>query len=338
VKWLLWLLVAFVALRILGAVLRWGRRWRDPRPEEAKRVRRGKGLGIDELARRLDMGPRELQAFAPSYREARIPKRSGGTRRLLIPDDRTKALQRRILRRLFDRLRAHPAAMGFEPGKSIVYNALPHVGRAVVVKLDVVNFFPSTTADRLDAYFRRIGWDEHAAALLVRLTAHENGLPQGAPTSPRLSNLVNFQMDSQLAALAARRRGSYTRYADDITFSFPEDRPPRVRGAVQHARAILAANGYLMHGRRKLSIRRAPAPGRDRPRRQREGRAPARAPPLAPRRPPPHGDRPRGDDHPGAAARLGRVRADGADATRHVANPRGPGGPRAPSASTTSAS
>lgn len=256
-KWLLWILVALVALRVLAALLKRRRGWRDPRPQEAKRVREGKGLGIDELARRLDMGPRELQAFVPTYREARIPKRSGGTRRLLIPDDRTKALQRRILRRILARLRAHPAATGFERKLSIVHNALPHVGRAVVVRLDVVDFFPSTTANRLDGYFRRIGWDAGAAALLARLTTHENGLPQGAPTSPRLSNLVNFHMDSQLAALAARRNGACTRYADDITFSFPKDRPRRVRGVVQAARKILAANGYLMHSRRKLSIRRA---------------------------------------------------------------------------------
>lgn len=258
-SWILWLVG--IALVVLVARFLWAvpprPRWSDPRPEEAKRAFEGRGLGIDELARRLDMGPRELQSFRPAYREARIPKRSGGTRRLLIPDDRTKTLQRRLLRRLLVRLRAHPAATGFEEGKSIVSNAFPHVGQAVVVKLDVVDFFPCTAAHRLDGYFRRIGWDAEAAALLVRLTTHENGLPQGAPTSPRLSNLVNFHMDSQLAALAARRRGAYTRYADDLTFSFPKDYPRRVRGVVQKARKILAANGYLMHGRRKLSIRRA---------------------------------------------------------------------------------
>lgn len=256
-SWIFWAIAAVAALYVLVAALRWGRRWRDPRPAEAKRVREGRGLGVEELARRLGMGPRELRLFAPSYREARIPKRSGGTRRLLVPDDRTKALQRRILRRVLDRLRAHPAANGFERERSIVHNALPHVGRAVVVKLDVVDFFPATAARRLDGYFRRIGWDADAAALLVRLTTHENGLPQGAPTSPRLSNLVNFRIDAQLAALAARRKGAYTRYADDLTFSFPKDYPRRVRGVVQKARRVLAANGYLMHVRRKLSIRRA---------------------------------------------------------------------------------
>ncbi len=250
--------VALVVFAVLAARASRGRpRWSDPRPEEAQRAFDGKGLGIEELARRLGMGPRELRSFTPSYREARIPKRSGGTRRLLVPDDRTKAIQRRILRRLLDRLRAHPAANGFERGRSIVHNALPHVGRAVVLKLDVVDFFPATAAHRLDGYFRRIGWDADAAELLVRLTTHENGLPQGAPTSPRLSNLVNYHIDGQLAALAARRRGSYTRYADDITFSFEKDRPRRVRGIAQKARKILAANGYLMHVRRKLSVRRA---------------------------------------------------------------------------------
>jgi hypothetical protein len=136
---LLWVVagLALVVLVVLAArVSRARRPWSDPRPGEAQRAFDGKGLGVDELARRLGMDAAGLRAFAPAYREARIPKRSGGTRRLLVPDGRTKALQRRILRRLLDRLRAHPAATGFERGRSIVHNALPHVGRAVVVKLD----------------------------------------------------------------------------------------------------------------------------------------------------------------------------------------------------------
>ena len=84
----------------------------------------------------------------PVYRSFHIAKRSGGTRLILAPDERLKALQRRIVRRLLRRLRCHAAATGFERGRSIVANALPHAGKAVVVRLDVKDFFGSTRSRR----------------------------------------------------------------------------------------------------------------------------------------------------------------------------------------------
>src|SRR5262249_42451022 len=156
---------------------------------------KGKGHGIQELARRLGMSLEELRAVSPSYREFSLPKRSGGTRRILAPVDELKAVQRRILRRLLSRLKCHPAVNGFERGRSIVTNARPHVRKAVVLQMDLKDFFPSTGVRRVRAYFRKIGWNREAANLLVRLCTYEGGLPQGAPTSPRLSNLVNYRLD-----------------------------------------------------------------------------------------------------------------------------------------------
>lgn len=223
----------------------------------ARRVARGAGLALDELAKRLGKSSDELRAFAPSYREARIPKRRGGERRLLVPDDATKALQRRILRRVLVGLRAHPSATGFEHGKSIVDNALPHVGRAVVIKMDVIDFFPSTKTERVLWYFQWVGWNREAAEVLTKLTTSDGGLPQGAPTSPRLSNLVNFYLDVQIANRVEWRGGAYTRYADDITISFPKPNGRRVRGAIQHTRRMLRKHGYRLHTRRKLHVARA---------------------------------------------------------------------------------
>lgn len=220
------------------------------------RAKLGWGRSVEHLAGLLDRKPDELAQFEPAYVEAFIRKRRGGTRRLLVPDEPTKALQRALLHRAFAGLKSHPAAMGFEAGRSIVDNALPHVGRAVVIQMDVQDFFPTTSAQRVEAYFRRIGWNRQAAALLTRLTTHEGGLPQGAPTSPRLSNLVNYGIDERLARFAKRRKGYYTRYADDITFSFPKDYPKRVRGVIQMTKRILKAHGYTLHERQKLHIRR----------------------------------------------------------------------------------
>jgi RNA-directed DNA polymerase len=232
----------------------------------------GKGLGVENLARRLRLSVAELRAVRPSYRAFSLPKRSGGTRQILAPEARLKAVQRRILRRLLARLRCHPAATGFERGQSIVTNARAHVGQAVVVQMDIRDFFASTRSARVRQFFRRIGWNRPAANLLVRLCTHEGGLPQGAPTSPRLSNLVNVRLDARLTGLAALRRfrglgpsapagcyelrATYTRYADDLTFSFPSDDPKAVRYLIHWTKAIVASEGYVLHRRKKLYIRR----------------------------------------------------------------------------------
>lgn len=235
------------------------RRDTQPKYDRSRRRHRWKGgtaLDAIELSRRLDIFVAGLADRAPSYSTKTIPKRSGGVRTLNVPDEITADLQRRILHRLLKRLTAHESATGFEARQSIVDNALPHAAREVVVRMDIIEFFPSTTAERIERYFKWIGWDEQCAALLTQWTTHDGGLPQGAPTSPRLSNLVNRPMDVFLDRIAKQYGGTYTRYADDITFSFDEDRPDKMRGLIQVVHRILRAYGYTMHTRKKLNIRR----------------------------------------------------------------------------------
>lgn len=236
----------------------------------------GPGRDLGELARRLGVERRTLRRFQVGYREFTIPKRGGGTRRILAPDDELKGLQRQILRRLLTRLRAHPAVHGFERGRSIVTNALVHQRQAVVVRFDLVDFFPATSARRVQKYFRRIGWNRQAAQILTRLCTHQGGLPQGAPTSPRLSNLINYRLDARLAGMAAALGGVYSRYADDLTFSFPQPTPEESRpvGSGEPApfnlascpntiaflrafvRRVVGEEGYRVHRRKKQSVRR----------------------------------------------------------------------------------
>lgn len=213
-----------------------------------------KVLDVAELARRLGLSSEELTQAVPTYREVLIPKKSGGRRRLLVPDDALKALQRRILRKLLRRLRAHPAAKGFERGQSIVENAAAHVGQAVVIKMDVVDFFPSCKAAVVDAYFRKIGWNQEAAALLTTLCTYEGCLPQGAPTSPRLSNLIHWPLDARIARRVKRYKGSYTRYADDITISFPKDHPKKIGRIINVVRFAARKVGLQIHKRGKLRV------------------------------------------------------------------------------------
>lgn len=231
---------------------------------------------LAELSRRVGLSADALRSLPIKYHEFQIPKRSGGMRTIQSPDDQLKNVQRLILHRVLGRLRAHECAHGFEAGRSIVTNALPHANSAVILKLDIRNFFPATTTDRVRAYFLKIGWDTAAADALTRICTHKGGLPQGAPTSPRLSNLVNFAMDARLAAAARgfRRVGInpktlepvlnertilemvYTRYADDITFSFAEDGREVIHTMIRITKKVLSDYGYELHQRTKLQIRR----------------------------------------------------------------------------------
>jgi len=233
-----------------------------------------RGRGPEEVAKSLGMTLAAVRGVPVGYQTFTIPKRSGGTRTISAPNPPLKALQRKVLRKILGGFKAHPTATGFERGHSIVTNAAAHAGQAVVVRMDLKDFFGSTTELRVRDWLFAAGWNREASALLSGICTRENALPQGAPTSPRLSNLVNFMMDARLESLARKFNATYTRYADDLTFSFPPDaaasvmnpgsgRLETVRGGsaartiVQAARAIATDCGYAVHKGRKLRIRRS---------------------------------------------------------------------------------
>ncbi|MBN1518217.1 RNA-directed DNA polymerase [Candidatus Sumerlaeota bacterium] len=216
----------------------------------------GQGHNLEELARRLGVTRQQLSAVKIHYREFDIRKRGGGNRLICAPSKELKAMQRRINQRLLRRLKVHLAATGFEPGGGIVRNAAPHAGKQVVVKLDVKNFFPSTSERRVRRWFRQIGWNRRAAELLTKLCTYHDGLPQGAPTSPAISNRINCGMDALLSKLADEHGATYTRYADDMTFSFRVDDPDRIGSLIVKARKLLSRKyGYRIHPG-KLSVLR----------------------------------------------------------------------------------
>jgi retron-type reverse transcriptase len=238
-----------------------------------------------DLAKWLDLPEAELRAWlgsspawARGYEYARfdIPKRRGGVRTIEAPNDKLKELQRRILHRLLNPLPAHPASTGFVPRRSIVDNARPHVGRGVVINLDLADFFPGIPAERVAAAFRGLGWSAEAATLLSRICTSEGHLPQGAPTSPAVSNLICRRLDVRLTALAKANGGAYTRYADDLTFSFdvfgrnkrlrrkPPGRPPQPRpsgktvsrAVLTTIRKIIEEEGFKVQLRKKVRVQR----------------------------------------------------------------------------------
>jgi RNA-directed DNA polymerase len=234
-----------IVVVVLVAILIW--RWS---------TRRRVPLTVSDAIARLDLSEADVQTMKQmAYREVAIPKRNGGMRHLQIPDDPTREMQRRILHRLLRKARCHRAAVGFELGKSIVHAARPHTGKAMVIRVDIVDFFNSTTAERVQDWFQRSGWERPAAEFLTRCVTHNGVLPQGAPTSPRLSNLVNARMDGALWHLARRYKGHYTRYADDITLSFSHMTARQSRAVVQVIRRVLKRFGYRMHGSKTRILR-----------------------------------------------------------------------------------
>lgn len=174
-----------------------------------------------ELPHRLGLTEEAIDQIPLSYREARIPKKDGRERILLIPNAQLKSIQRLILRKILCRLPIHPAAKGFRRRYCTADHAAVHSKKDFVILMDIENFFPSTSTERIVHSLLRFGWSQDMSQRVARIACQPDtgGLPQGAPTSPVLSNIVNWEMDKRLAIFSRMRGLAYSRYADDIAFS-----------------------------------------------------------------------------------------------------------------------
>ena len=180
--------------------------------------------------------------FDHLYTKYAIPKKSGKMRVISAPAPGLKRIQKAIAVRLLDPLEAHETAFGFVVGRSIVDNAKMHVGKPVVVNADVRDCFPSVRWPLVRAALIRDLSDRLSPlsiSFLVDLCTVEGVLPIGAPTSPAILNRVLFKTDEILSQQATLRGCSYTRYADDLTFSGGEN----TVGLLGVARGVLARIG-----------------------------------------------------------------------------------------------
>lgn len=201
---------------------------------DALDIRSRKQLGWLLLATDADDGP---------YTRFTIPKRSGADRVICAPKWQLRRVQQQILHSILYRVTVHSTAHGFVPGRSTVTNAEPHVGSDVIIKFDLEDFFPTIHHYRVVGLFASLGYDfsdgrfgtadnsNRVAPTLARLCMYTPAarrfghgfLPQGAPSSPAITNLICRTLDARLSGLATKNGGRYTRYADDLTFSFPDD-------------------------------------------------------------------------------------------------------------------
>ncbi len=173
----------------------------------------------------------------PPYKHFNITKRNGNPRHISEPRKRLKLIQERILSFLEARSSPlKPAIHGFVAKRSIVTNALAHCTpkNHHILNLDLDNFFPSITFYRVRGVLRKkpFNFSHQVATVIAHACTVDGRLPQGAPTSPFLSNLVCRTMDRDLTDLARQNLARYTRYADDITFSFPVKKTSRLPAAI----------------------------------------------------------------------------------------------------------
>ncbi len=199
------------------------------------------------------------------YTAFEIPKRSGGTRRLAAPHQTLKAAQTRVLHDILEKVPLGAPAHGFVKGRSTVTNARAHLKQGVVVNLDVKDFFPSIGFRRVRGVFEHLGYSPAVATVLALLcteaprrpveyagvTYHvalgERALPQGACTSPALSNLISRRLDRRLSARLGRQGWTYTRYADDLTFSSKEAVRTQVGRVMATVRHVVQEEGFALN-------------------------------------------------------------------------------------------
>lgn len=227
-------------------------------------------VNAEELAAAIDVTPGKLQwlcfdrtvSTVDHYRRFQIPKRSGAMRSIASPKPLLRKAQDWIRLNVLSKMVPHErVAMAFRPGKSIADNAKPHAGKAIVVRIDLKDFFPTINFARAKGLFQYVGYNEGVATLLAllcteapRAKAVVHGktyyvatgprvLPQGACTSPDLSNFICRKLDVRLDGFAKSLGFTYTRYADDLVFSHDEARGNATL-LIRVACSVIAAEGF----------------------------------------------------------------------------------------------
>ncbi len=168
------------------------------------------------------------------YKTFEIRKKSGGIRQISTPITALKILQRKLNQVLKAVYEPKASVHGFVTGRNIVTNAQTHVKKRYVLNIDLKDFFPSINFGRVRGMFMATPYGLHpnVATVLAQICCYKNQLPQGAPTSPIITNMICAKMDSQLRRLAKDCKATYTRYADDITFSTTLPHFPRELGYI----------------------------------------------------------------------------------------------------------
>lgn len=232
--------------------------------DAARKQKQDPPASIYDLAALLGVTVDGLRGLAElPYRRFMREKRDGSQRPMAEPAGPLKQAQEALLREVWGGYRIHDAAHGVT-GRSAATNARAHAGAVALLKLDARDFYPSISARRIAAFLVGTGVERDVARMLAVLATvpepdDTRWLPQGAPTSPVIANVLSYRLDSRLSGLARAKGATYTRYVDDFIFSWrgqPSDHT--TRGAREDALRIIRAEGFEVNPG-KTRILRTPA-------------------------------------------------------------------------------
>ena len=203
---------------------------------------------LSSLEQDLGISAKTLYAVSNNlskhYRKAKLPKKNGGFRNLSVPDEVLKSIQKRIAEVLLIHMPVSRYAKAYRFGSSTLRNAKHHVGKQVVLKLDILHFFDSIRYSTVkDKLFPEEIYAEPLRILLTMLCYHKDALPQGAPSSPAITNIILYEFDEQLGQWCREHGIAYTRYCDDMTFSGNFE-PSEV---IRYVRLELKKMGFLLN-------------------------------------------------------------------------------------------
>ena len=192
-----------------------------------------------QLAQYLGVNPLLVRSFVATkdkhYREFQIRKRSGGVRTIHAPRTFLKVAQWWILDAVFGCREELPYVFGFTAGRSFIDNAREHQIADYILNVDIKDFFPSANRSQVYQVFSSLGYNPGVADFLTEICTREGSLPQGAPTSPKLSNIILHDFDIWAKQVSDQLGCKYTRYADDLTFSSMNRIPQYLVGEIDSA-------------------------------------------------------------------------------------------------------
>lgn len=178
------------------------------------------------------------------YHKTEIPKKNGGTRILSVPSEELRAVQRKIADVILCNEPVSIHATAYRYGSSTVFNASPHVNKDIVLNLDILHFFDSILFSEVkDKVFPAEKYSEQIRTLLSILCYHKDSLPQGAPSSPAITNIIMRDFDDTVGKWCKNKNIAYTRYCDDMTFSGNFD----VKEVIGFIKTQLRKNGFLLN-------------------------------------------------------------------------------------------
>jgi RNA-directed DNA polymerase len=193
------------------------------------------------------------------YKTYKIQKKSKKLRTISQPNRKMKGLQSWILVNILNKVKVSDSCKGFEKKLSTLDNAKPHRGASVVLTIDLKDFFSNITDIQIYNIFSNLGYNKIISTVLTKICTYKGSLPQGGPCSPKLANLVTWRLDLRIQGYVGKRGISYTRYADDLSFSGQNSSKvvkiiPMIKKIIENERFIINKNKLRIAGPARAKI------------------------------------------------------------------------------------